>query len=96
MTNAADPDHYKHSKIEAIDYIRDTMGHEGYIYYCEGATKKYLHRFRYKGHPLEDLKKAQVYLGWMIEAYEERQREEDQYEMSLLRQGGLDKLRKGL
>lgn len=63
------PSHYGQGSIECIDYIRDFLTEEEYIGYIRGNVAKYLHRWRYKN-GLEDLKKAQVYLGWMIETVE--------------------------
>jgi hypothetical protein len=63
------PSHYNHGEIEAITYIKDNLG-EGYSYYLEGNIKKYLHRYRYKGRPVEDLKKAQWYLNQLINEFE--------------------------
>ena len=65
------PSHYTETNIEAIKYIRDSLGVLGFTYHCEGTTKKYLHRFRYKGKAVEDLKKARQYLDWLIETMEE-------------------------
>lgn len=65
------PAHYNVTSIEAIEYIKDSLGKEGFTYHCEGTAKKYLHRFRYKGKPVEDLKKARQYLDWLIETLEE-------------------------
>jgi hypothetical protein len=42
------------------------MSWEGYTGYLEGNTKKYLHRWRYKTKPVEDLKKARWYLERLI------------------------------
>lgn len=56
------PDHYNHGEIECIDYLKDNMPYEAYLGYLEGNLKKYLHRWRHKGKPLEDLKKANWYL----------------------------------
>ena len=39
---------------------------DGFIEYCEGNTLKYLHRWRYKEHPVQDLRKARWYLDKMI------------------------------
>lgn len=57
------PDHYNHGEIECIDYLKDNMPYEAYLGYLEGNLKKYLHRWRHKGKPLEDLKKANWYLN---------------------------------
>ena len=73
QTNNVDkPSHYNNSNIEAIEYIKDSLGLEGFSYHCEGTAKKYLHRFRYKGKPVEDLKKARQYLDWLIETEQEK------------------------
>lgn len=64
------PPHYGDGQIECIDYLRDNMDNVMYMGYLEGNVKKYLHRFRYKGKPTEDLKKAQWYLNRLIKEYE--------------------------
>lgn len=64
------PSHYADKQIEVIDYIRDTLTHDGFIDYCSGNVLKYVSRWRKKG-GVEDLKKAQVYLNWMIDAASE-------------------------
>ena len=61
------PAHYADKKIEVIDYIRDTLLQNGFVDYCLGNVLKYVSRWRKKG-GVEDLKKAQVYLGWAIES----------------------------
>ena len=63
------PSHYANKEIEVIDYIRDTLTPEGFTEYCGGNVLKYVSRWRNKG-GVEDLKKAQVYLGWMIDSAE--------------------------
>lgn len=60
------PSHYNTGTVECIDYLKDNMPFEVYLGYLEGNTKKYLHRWRYKKKPLEDLKKAQWYLNRLI------------------------------
>ena len=62
-----DVPHYTEGTIECIDYLKDNMDPVMFMGFLEGNTKKYLHRYRYKGKPVEDLEKAQVYLGWLIE-----------------------------
>lgn len=65
------PPHYtKGSSIECIDYLRDSMGDEGFLFYCEGAVKKYLHRWRHKN-GVQDLEKAVWYLERMIALHHE-------------------------
>lgn len=57
------PPHYNHGSIECIDYLKDNLSEEAFIGYLEGNTKKYLHRWRYKGKGSQDLAKAQWYLN---------------------------------
>lgn len=64
------PSHYNAAGIECVDAIRATLGDE-FQAYCKGNVMKYIWRYRYKN-GLEDLKKAQVYLGWMIEDLERK------------------------
>lgn len=68
--NVNSPSHYGQGSIEAIEYIKDVLTTEEYIGYLRGNIAKYLHRWRYKN-GLEDLQKAQVYLGWLIETVKE-------------------------
>jgi hypothetical protein len=64
--NVNHPKHYNQGNIECIDYLRDNLG-DGFSYYLEGNIKKYMHRWRYKKAPVEDLRKAAWYLGKLIE-----------------------------
>lgn len=70
MDNVSHPSHYADKKIEVIDYIRDTLPKDGFVDYCIGNVIKYVSRWRKKGGG-EDLKKAQVYLGWAVDAQSE-------------------------
>lgn len=63
------PDHYTSGGIECIDAIRASLGFSEFADYCKGNIIKYLWRYRLKN-GVEDLKKARVYLNWMIEAEE--------------------------
>lgn len=65
--NVHHPSHYADKGIEVIDYIRDTLSPEGFVDYCIGNVIKYISRWR-KKNGLEDLEKAQVYLGWAADA----------------------------
>jgi len=60
------PSHYSSDKIECVDYLKDNMPFEAYIGGLEWNVKKYLHRWRRKGKPVEDLKKARWYLDRLI------------------------------
>ena len=61
------PAHYTSGGVECIEAIRSSMTADGFCDYCKGNIIKYIWRWRSKG-GIEDLKKAQVYLGWLIEA----------------------------
>ena len=61
------PAHYGDGEIECIDYMKDNMDHMMFMGYLEGNAKKYMHRYRYKGKPAEDLKKAQWYLNRLLQ-----------------------------
>lgn len=63
------PSHYTQGGIECIDCIRASMSKDGFEDYCKGNIIKYLHRWRFKG-GVQDLKKASVYLNWLIESAE--------------------------
>lgn len=60
------PSHYNEGSIECIEYLKDSLG-DGFSAYLEGSIKKYLHRFRYKKKPIEDLRKAKWYLDRLIQ-----------------------------
>ena len=62
------PSHYCAGGVECIEGIKAALGDE-FPAYCQGNVLKYVWRWRHKG-GVEDLRKAQVYLGWMIEAVE--------------------------
>ena len=63
------PEHYTTGGIECIDAIRASLGGKDFASYCKGNVMKYIWRYRHKA-GVEDLKKARVYLNWMIEAEE--------------------------
>lgn len=69
MDNVNHPSHYTQGDIECIDAIRASMCPAGFGDYCKGNVIKYLFRWEHKG-GLTDLKKAQVYLNWLIETAE--------------------------
>ena len=65
------PAHYTSGGVECIEAIRSSMTADGFCDYCKGNIIKYnIWRWRDKG-GVEDLKKAQVYLGWLIEAVDD-------------------------
>ena len=64
------PPHYNQRGIECIDAI-EAATDKGFQYYLQGNIIKYLWRYRYKGKPVEDLKKAKWYLDRLIEITDE-------------------------
>lgn len=60
------PSHYTSGGIECIAAIKASMSAEEYRGYLKGNVMKYLWRYESKGKPAEDLKKAKVYLDWLI------------------------------
>lgn len=67
--------YYKQFKIEIIDFLRG-LGHEPFQAFCQGNVIKYICRYKGKN-GLEDLKKARVYLDWMI-----KDREKEEHELT--------------
>jgi len=63
------PAHYKAGGIETIAYIKAKLTPEQYQGYLVGNVIKYISRYRHKN-GAEDLKKARVYLNWLIEEME--------------------------
>lgn len=74
--NVKHPEHYTKGGVECIDAIRASMGKDGFAAYCKGNALKYLWRYKDKG-GLQDLEKARVYLGWLIETEQELKAEMD-------------------
>lgn len=67
--NVNHPNHYQVlPDVEAIDIIKAILGN-GFTDYCYGNVLKYLLRAT-KKNGLEDFKKANVYLNWIIENME--------------------------
>lgn len=75
MSNAYDPvdkpEHYNTGGLECIDAIRGMLSHDEYIGYLRGNALKYDWRWRYKGKPIEDLRKSEWYgkrlMNYMLE-----------------------------
>ena len=64
--NVYSPSHYKHGKKETIEVIQDCMTDDEYHGYLKGNVLKYVSRYKFKGEPLQDLEKANWYLGRLI------------------------------
>lgn len=67
--NVTHPSHYTQGGIECIDAIRASLGYREFADYCKGNIIKYLWRYRGKN-GTEDLRKAGMYLTWMLDAEE--------------------------
>ena len=67
------PSHYTQGGIECIDAIRASMTAVGFCDYCKGNIIKYIWRWRDKG-GVEDLRKASVYLDWLINTADEKEK----------------------
>ena len=64
------PAHYTSGGIECIDAIAASMTAPEYEGFLKGQVIKYVWRYRLKGKPVEDLKKAAFYLDRLIQAAE--------------------------
>lgn len=60
--------HYQ-GNIEVIDYLKDKLTEEELEGFYVGNVIKYISRYKLKN-GLEDLKKASVYLNWLIDLKE--------------------------
>ena len=65
LDNVNQPGHYTAGGIECIQAIKASMSPEEYQGYLKGNALKYLWRFRHKN-GVEDLRKMQVYINWLI------------------------------
>lgn len=63
------PNHYI-GKIEVIEYLKDKLTKEQLQGFYTGNILKYISRYQ-KKNGIEDLKKANVYLNWLIELLSE-------------------------
>jgi len=61
------PFHYTYGDIDAIDAIESWK-----LGFHDGNIVKYLARYKHKGEPLQDLKKARWYLDRLIEIWERK------------------------
>lgn len=65
------PQHYAYGGIETIDYIKAKLTPEQFTGYLWGNVLKYISRFD-KKEGIKDLKKAKVYIDWLVEQYDAR------------------------
>ena len=70
IDNVNSPAHYKQGNRETIEVIKDYMTNDEFAGYLKGNIIKYVGRFKFKGNPLQDLKKANWYLNKLINEVE--------------------------
>lgn len=70
VDNVNSPKHYLQGKRETIEVIQDYMTKDEFVGYLKGNIIKYVGRFKFKGNPLQDLKKSQWYLNKLIQEVE--------------------------
>lgn len=76
--NVEMPKHYLlNNGMQSVDVLRASMTKEAFEGWCEGNILKYLLRWR-KKNGVEDLKKARVYCGWLIESLETEKESKDE------------------
>lgn len=66
------PSHYNLPglQVQSIDVVKSVLGKKGFEAFCKGNILKYIVREENKN-GLEDVKKARVYINWLIESREE-------------------------
>ena len=64
--NVNQPMHYRQHYLEVIDAIKGLQSKDEFQGYLRGSIIKYLGRYRYKGQPVEDLRKAKWYLEKLL------------------------------
>lgn len=65
--------HYNDGAIECIDALEASMRPLEYAGFLKGQVFKYIWRYRLKGKPSEDLKKARYYLDRLIQITEKEE-----------------------
>ena len=71
--NVNSPSHYNSGAIECIDAIQASMTITEFWGYLKGNSIKYLWRYRYKGHMVQDLEKSVWYTTKLIEAIKQNE-----------------------
>ena len=71
MNEITKPKHYTEGKDECLDAIDSMLEESSRIDFYRSQIVKYMWRLRDKGSPLKDAKKAQFYLGRLIEKLEQ-------------------------
>lgn len=66
MSQIYSPDHYTHGGIEAITYMQAKSTPEEFRGYLRLSVLKYLSRVGHKDAEATELRKAAVFLDWLI------------------------------
>ena len=71
------PKHYKLPglNIESVDVLRSVLTPEEFKGFCRGNALKYLIRAGRKDNELQDIKKAGVYIEWLIDTIKKQSAE---------------------
>jgi len=67
MDEITKPKHYTQGSVECLDAIDSMLEESSGIDFYRTQIVKYMWRLRDKGSPLKDAKKAQFYLGQLIQ-----------------------------
>ena len=67
MNEITKPKHYTQGSVECLDAIGPMLEESSRIDFYRTQIVKYMWRLRDKGSPLKDVKKAQFYLGRLIQ-----------------------------
>lgn len=67
------PSHYTSGGIECLDALEASMTPIEYAGFLKGQVFKYIWRYRLKGKPVQDLKKARFYLDRLIQITEKEE-----------------------
>ena len=71
MNEITKPKHYTQGKVECLDAIDAMLEESSRIDFYRSQIVKYMWRLRDKGKSLKDVKRAQFYLGRLIEKLEQ-------------------------
>ena len=71
MNDITKPKHYTQGSVECLDAIDSVLDESSRIDFYRTQIVKYMWRLRDKGDPLKDAKKAQFYLGRLIQKLEQ-------------------------
>ena len=65
-TDVEHQEHYTAQTVQPIQYMKVTMSPEQFEGFLLGNLIKYISRYRHRN-GLEDLRKAKVYMGWLVD-----------------------------